>query len=99
MTLDLLLAWIQQNLVELPAALKVHWPADGPERPAGAAEPLSRTQQAALGIDVCVQRLPLGGLQVMDPRRVRIAPGARNACTAMLTRRSLWCFRVKVRSA
>lgn len=40
MTLDLLLAWIQQNLVELPAALRIHWPANDPERPAGGAEPL-----------------------------------------------------------
>lgn len=34
----------------------------------------------ALAIDFLVQRLPLAGLQVMDPRLVRIAPGARNEC-------------------
>jgi uncharacterized cupin superfamily protein len=31
-------------------------------------------------IDFCVDRLPLAGLQVMDPRLVRIAPGSRNEC-------------------
>jgi len=31
-----------------------------------------------LEIDFCVDRLPLAGLQVMDPRLVRIAPGSRN---------------------
>jgi len=32
----------------------------------------------SLAIDFQVQRLPLAGLQVLDPRLVRIAPGARN---------------------
>jgi hypothetical protein len=33
-----------------------------------------------LEIDFCVDRLLLAGLQVMDPRLVRIAPGSRNEC-------------------
>jgi quercetin dioxygenase-like cupin family protein len=41
---------------------------------------LYRNRNSALAIDFCVQRLPLEGLQVMDPRLVRIAPGASNEC-------------------
>jgi quercetin dioxygenase-like cupin family protein len=41
------------------------------ERQADAANP-------SLAIDFQVQRLPLAGLQVLDPRLVRIAPGCRN---------------------
>lgn len=39
-----------------------------------------RNRNSNLSIDFCVHRLPLAGLQVMDPRLVRIAPGARNEC-------------------
>ncbi len=44
------------------------------------AMPLYHHHNAQLAIDFRVRRLPLAGLQVMDPRLVRIAPGARNEC-------------------
>lgn len=42
--------------------------------------PLYHNHNPELAIDFRVWRLPLAGLQVMDPRLVRIAPGARNEC-------------------
>ena len=41
---------------------------------------LYRNTNTKLEIDFCVNKLPLAGLHVMDPRLVRIAPGARNEC-------------------
>jgi quercetin dioxygenase-like cupin family protein len=41
---------------------------------------LYRNSNPNLAIDFCVHKLPLAGLHVMDPRLVRIAPGARNEC-------------------
>jgi mannose-6-phosphate isomerase-like protein (cupin superfamily)/pyrroloquinoline quinone (PQQ) biosynthesis protein C len=43
-------------------------------------ESLYHHHNPALSIDFSVQRLPLAHLQVIDPRLVRIAPGARNEC-------------------
>ena len=41
---------------------------------------LYHNHQPELEIDFRVMRLPLADLQVLDPRLVRIAPGARNEC-------------------
>jgi mannose-6-phosphate isomerase-like protein (cupin superfamily)/pyrroloquinoline quinone (PQQ) biosynthesis protein C len=49
-----------------------------PELLSGGPEPLYHHHNPSLAIDFQVQRLPLAGLQVLDPRLVRIAPGCRN---------------------
>jgi quercetin dioxygenase-like cupin family protein len=62
-----------------PAVEACCWRAGAHESEA-IASPHYHNCNTALAIDFLVQRLPLAGLQVMDPRLVRIAPGARNEC-------------------
>jgi mannose-6-phosphate isomerase-like protein (cupin superfamily) len=81
MSFESLLAGIRRKQVAAPAAARCRW-----SPPAGAADlpPESALhyehRDPAHGIDFQVQRLPLSDLQVMDPRLVRIAPGAANEC-------------------
>lgn len=80
MRADLLLARIRPGQVEAPSAASCHWPADPQPQNGAEADTLYHNHNAALNIDFHVQRLPLAGLQVMDPRLVSIAPGACNEC-------------------
>jgi uncharacterized RmlC-like cupin family protein len=86
MQLDTLLAGVRDNRVEDPTASLCSWDpgsaflsaACGEAADSHAGSSLYRNRDASLGIDFEVIRLPFSGLQVMDPRLVRIAPGSRN---------------------
>lgn len=78
-TLDALLAGIKQRQNAALAAALCHCPAPA-EAPDNADATHYANQDRLHGIDFRVERLALGGLQVMDPRLVRIAPGACNEC-------------------
>ncbi|MFN9692963.1 MAG: cupin domain-containing protein [Synechococcaceae cyanobacterium] len=90
--LEQILAGIQQRSAEQPSPAACRYAGDHGATPNDTtpndttpnseteAIPLYHHRNAELAIDFRVRRLPLAGLQVMDPRLVRIAPGARNEC-------------------
>ena len=78
MGIDSLLERIRERQANVPDAGEGHWAVASPALLTGEPEPLYHHHNATLAIDFRVQRLPLSGLQVLDPRLVRIAPGARN---------------------
>ena len=87
MNLELMLNRIRQRAAQPPSPEDCHCSLDATEKDAtekdaieNSSTTLYRNRNPALAIDFCVQRLPLAGLQVMDPRLVRIAPGAHNEC-------------------
>lgn len=77
MNLSLMLAEIHQRKAELPSPEDCHCSSDAAELTHPA---LYHNSNSTSAIDFRVHRLPLAGLQVMDPRLVRIAPGACNEC-------------------
>jgi quercetin dioxygenase-like cupin family protein len=79
MSLEDLLIKIKDRETNLPAVEACCWQAGAHESEA-VASPHYHNCNTALAIDFLVERLPLAGLQVMDPRLVRIAPGACNEC-------------------
>lgn len=78
MGIDSLLERIRERQANGPDAGGGHWSVAAPAPLTGDPEPHYHHHNPNLAIDFQVQRLPLGGLQVLDPRLVRIAPGARN---------------------
>ena len=77
MNLESLMNGIRQRTAQPASSDGCHCSADTTLDPSTT---LYRNHNPVLAIDFCVQRLPLAGLQVMDPRLVRIAPGASNEC-------------------
>jgi hypothetical protein len=80
MSLEKLLNHIKQRECQAPSIEASRWPPNPTKREVDDAATFYRNCNSKLEIDFCVDRLPLGGLQVMDPRLVRIAPGSRNEC-------------------
>jgi quercetin dioxygenase-like cupin family protein len=80
MTVDHLLSQIRPSSAPAPVATPSRWQLSSQMSADDGSAPLYQNFNTALGIDFRVQRLPLVGLQVMDPRLVRIAPGAANEC-------------------
>jgi quercetin dioxygenase-like cupin family protein len=80
MTVDHLLSQIRPGSTPAPVATPSRWQLASQMSSGDEFAPLYQNVNTALGIDFRVQRLPLVGLQVMDPRLVRIAPGATNEC-------------------
>jgi quercetin dioxygenase-like cupin family protein len=78
MTVDHLLSQIRPGSTPAPVATPSRWQLASQMSEEDQSAPLYQNVNTALGIDFRVQRLPLVGLQVMDPRLVRIAPGATN---------------------
>lgn len=80
MSLEELLNHIQHRKCEGPSIDDSNWTPNPIKWEVDDAATLYRNRNSDLEIDFCVHRLPLAGLQVMDPRLVRIAPGSRNEC-------------------
>lgn len=80
MSLEDLLSHIRNREFKTPSMADGHWKCNPLEVEEDNVATLYRNSNSNLAIDFCVHRLPLAGLQVMDPRLVRIAPGARNEC-------------------
>jgi quercetin dioxygenase-like cupin family protein/pyrroloquinoline quinone (PQQ) biosynthesis protein C len=78
MGIDYLLERIRERQANVPDAGEGQWAVASPALLTGEPETLYHHHNATLAIDFQVQRLPLAGLQVLDPRLVRIAPGAHN---------------------
>jgi uncharacterized cupin superfamily protein/pyrroloquinoline quinone (PQQ) biosynthesis protein C len=78
MGIDFLLERIRERQANAPSTGDGHWAVAAPELLTGGPEPLYHHHNPSLAIDFQVQRLPLAGLQALDPRLVHIAPGARN---------------------
>jgi quercetin dioxygenase-like cupin family protein len=78
MTVDHLLSQIRPGSTPAPVAKPSRWQLASQMSAEDVSAPLYQNVNTALGINFRVQRLPLVGLQVMDPRLVRIAPGATN---------------------
>lgn len=91
MELEALLAGVRDHHardrhLQDPAASPCIWDTGEPSQATSCQEAGDRTEEGilyrnrdvSLGIDFEVARLPFAGLQVMDPRLVRIAPGSRN---------------------
>jgi quercetin dioxygenase-like cupin family protein/pyrroloquinoline quinone (PQQ) biosynthesis protein C len=78
MTIDSLLERIRERQVVAIGSDQAHWEASTAELTDHPSQALYHHHNPDLAIDFRVECLPLTGLQVLDPRLVRIAPGARN---------------------
>ncbi len=91
MGIDSLLERIRERQANGPNATEGPWAVAAPALLTGDSEPLYHHHNPTLAIDFQVQRLPLSGLQVLDPRLVRIAPGARNESHRHAHESLSWC--------
>jgi len=80
MSLEQLLNHVKQRECQAPSIEASRCTLNPIKREVDVSATLYRNCNSDLEIDFCVDRLPLAGLQVMDLRLVRIAPGSRNEC-------------------